>query len=452
MYPKYFFIFLFSIFFLHTLPAQWQPSGLDLLPDTQRVASISVLNEDVVWGISYYDRTPAPVPDTIMPWVFRTRDSGENWDVHPILEAEGRICQDIFGVNDSTAWITTNGLTSDSLRGLFKTIDGGKSWIEKFDGAAGGGFIHFFDDTSGIAIHDKFMIHTIDGGENWENLSPLELPLDITETALYTAANNALATVGDTLWFGTTRGHVLRSQNRGIDWEVLETPFESKDVIFSTAFRNGQEGIIISYATLFQDAISFSDSTKVALTFDGGDTWELADTLFDFKVNCMTTIPESELKFLGATNGLSTISTDTAQTWQHFSFRPYNAIEFFTSELGWVGNSQTSFDYPAIMYKWEGIVSSSNSISKNQLKINIFPNPFSESFQLNMNILDFEKYKKDGLTIDVFDILGKKILSKNLTAAQTIIQFPSISNGVYFYILKTKNSMLSNGNLILGKY
>lgn len=449
MYPKYLLILLFSIFSLITLPAQWQPSGLDLLPDTQRVASISVLNEDIVWGISFYDKTPAPVPSTTIPWVFHTKDSGEDWEAYPILEAEGRICQDIFAINDSTAWITTNGLTSDSLRGLFKTIDGGKSWIEKFDGAAGGGFIHFFDDSSGIAIHDQFMTHTIDGGENWENLSPLELPLGVAETSFYTAANNALATAGDTLWFGTTRGHVLRSHNRGIDWEVLETPFENKDVIVSTAFRNSQEGIVISYATLFQDVISFSDSTKIALTFDGGDSWELADTLFDFKINCMTSIPGAEYKLLGATNGLSTISTDTAQTWQHFSYRPYNAVEFFTSELGWVGNSQTSTDFPATIYKWEGIVSSDVSIAQSEIKINIFPNPFSTSFQFEMNTIDFEKYQKDNLTLDVFDILGKTILSINLISAQSNIQFPSIPNGVYFYILKTKNDILSNGKLML---
>jgi photosystem II stability/assembly factor-like uncharacterized protein len=448
MLPKYLLSFFFLAFYFIPIHAQWQPSGLDLLPDTQRVASISVLNEDVVWGISYYDRTPAPVPSSTIPWVFNTRNRGDEWEVHPILEAEGRICQDIFAINDSTAWISTNGLTADSLRGLFKTTDGGKSWIEKFDNAAGGGFIHFFDNTNGIAIHDQFISHTIDGGENWENLSPDELPLEVSETSLYTAANNAFATVGDTIWFGTTRGHVLRSHNKGIDWEVLETPFENKDIIFSTAFRNSQEGMIISYATLFQNVISFTDSTKVALTFDGGDTWELADTLFGFKVSCMTAIPGPEYKFLGATNGLSTITTDTAQTWQYFSYRPYNAVEFFNSELGWVGNSQTSEDFPSIMYKWEGIVSSSHSIVTTDLEINIFPNPFSESFQIEMKFIDFEKYQKDNLTLEVFDILGKKIISQKLIAAQSNIQFPSISNGAYFYILKTKNKMLSNGNLM----
>ena len=65
MHSKYLLTFIFSVFFLAILPAQWQPSGLDLLPDTQRVASISVLSEEVVWGISYYDRTPAPAPRVV---------------------------------------------------------------------------------------------------------------------------------------------------------------------------------------------------------------------------------------------------------------------------------------------------------------------------------------------------------------------------------------------------
>jgi hypothetical protein len=100
------------------------------------------------------------------------------------------------------------------------------------------------------------------------------------------------------------------------------------------------------------------------------------------------------------------------------------------------------------MYKWEGIVSSNHSIVTTDLEINIFPNPFSESFQFEMNFIDFEKYQKDNLTLEVFDILGKKIISQKLIVAQSNIQFPSISNGAYFYILKTKNKMLSNGNLM----
>lgn len=449
MYPKLALTVTLSLLFFQTIYSQWQPHGIGLLPDTQRVASIDILSEDVVWGVSFYDRVPAPVPSDHVPYVFRTKNSGYTWEVQTIDIAQGRICQDIFVVNDSTAWITSNGLTSDSLRGLFKTTDGGENWEEKFNGPAGGGMIHFFDDTSGLAIHENFVALTFDGGENWENPSPLNsLPFDQFESVFYTAANNAFTIQGDSIWFGSTLGRIFRSTDRGVSWEVFSTPFEMENVILSTAFRNASEGMIISYAKFEQDAISFMDSTRVALTFDGGETWEETDTLFNFKVSCVAGIPGSVSKFLGATNGLATITEDTAQTWQHFSYRPYNAVEFINSEFGWVGNSQTSINHPAIIYKWEGVVSHNNDITNNKVDIRVFPNPFSNVIQFEMSLMDFEKYRKEGISLEVYDVLGKLIKTDKIVNPKTQISFPEISNGVYFYVFKNQNTYLSNGRLI----
>jgi len=450
MYPKLVVTFLLTFFILQVSIAQWQPKGLDLLPDTQRVASISIHSESVVWGVAFYDKTTAPVPSDLIPYVFRTVDGGDEWEVQEIAEAQGRICQDIFAMNDSVAWITTNGLTSDSLRGVFKTIDGGKTWEEKLDGVAGGGMIHFFDDTNGIAIHERFYAHTFDGGESWDGgASPLNaLPFDVGESVFYTAANNAFTTIGDTIWFGTTHGRIFRSLNRGFDWDVFSTPFEMENVIQSTAFRNASEGMIVSYARLFQDAIVFEENTVVALTFDGGETWEMADTLFDFKVSCVTGVPDTAHKFLGATNGLSSISAEEGQEWEHFSFRPYNAVEFFSSELGWVGNSQTSEENRAIMYKWEGIVSSNENIAVPNIDLKVFPNPFTQSFNIELSYFDFLKYKNEDLVVEAFDILGKKILTQNILNQKTEITFPSVADGIYFYTIKTSQQILSSGKML----
>jgi len=243
---------------------------------------------------------------------------------------------------------------------------------------------------------------------------------------------------------------IFRSSNRGAQWEAFDTPFEENDVIISTAFRNTNEGIIISYASSGQGgAVEFMDSTKVALTFDGGETWELADTLFNFKVNCVTSVPGMEHRFIGASNGLSTITIDSANTWENFSFRPYNAIDFFDEELGWVGNSQTSSDFPFIMYKWDGIVSSNENIELKKISIQIFPNPSSDFFNLKISETDFEKYQNEDLSIEVFDILGHSIFSKKINTSLSQLQFSNTSNGVYFYILKNKNGILGNGRMIL---
>lgn len=452
MHPKCLLTLILSTLITITnFNAQWIPVGLDLLPDTQRIASIDILNEDVVWGVSFYDKTPAPVPDTLIPFVFRTTNGGDDWEVNPIEELQGRICQDIFVVDDTTAWITSNGLVSDSLRGLFKTIDGGKTWAEKLDDAAGGGMIHFFDDTIGIAMHDRFLVYTFDAGETWDQIMPTSnLPFDGMENTFYSAANNAFAISGDTIWFGTTHGRIFRSLNRGFQWEIFETPFEDDDVIISTAFRNATDGIIFSYAKLdSQQVFSVMDSTKIALTYDGGETWELADTLFGFKVNCVTGIPNSQTQFLGITNGLSTLTNDSTQTWQNFSFRPYNAVEFFSAQLGWVGNSQTSEDFPAIMYKWDGVVSSNHEIQRNEISLRVFPNPFTDFFHLEMNHLDFKKNKPDNLQLEIYDVLGKKIKTQKITEAHSEIHFSNASNGIYFYILKTQKAILNSGRLVL---
>ncbi|MEM6966432.1 MAG: T9SS type A sorting domain-containing protein [Bacteroidota bacterium] len=426
---------------------------MNLLPDTQRVASIDVFSENVVWGVAFYDKTPAPVPSDLVPYVVRTTNGGDEWEAHPIEEVQGRICQDIFVVDDHTAWITTNGLTADSLRGLFKTTDGGVTWVEKFDSPAGGGMIHFFDDSIGIAIHETFMAYTFDAGDTWDDVSSMNnLPFNFMERIFYTAANNAFAVVGDTIWFGTTQGRIFRSLNRGFDWEAIDTPFESNEIIISTAFRNATDGIAISYAQMDQDAISFMDDTKVAVTYDGGVTWELSDTISNFKVSCITGVPGNNSQFLGATNGLSTLTTDSTQTWQNFSFRPYNAVEFLNDELGWVGNSQTSEDHPAVMYKWEGIISSNKDLVKSDLEVKVFPNPFSQSFILQLNVVDFQKLHGENLILEIYDLLGKRILEREIHNSQVEILFPkNESNGMYFLNIKNQNEVVSISKLILKK-
>ena len=111
------------VFLSQTNNAQWQPLAENILPDSQRVASISITNEFTVWAVAYYDKTPAPVPADIIPRVLLTQNGGFTWISNEITEAQGRITQDIFSVDENTAWITTNGL-SEGTQGLFKTNDG----------------------------------------------------------------------------------------------------------------------------------------------------------------------------------------------------------------------------------------------------------------------------------------------------------------------------------------
>lgn len=442
---KTFFI-IALVSFSQSINAQWQPFAENMLADSQRVASISITDENTVWAVAYYDKTPAPVPSSIIPSVLLTKNGGYTWKSHDITEAQGRITQDIHSIDANTAWITTNGLTSNTQT-LFKTTDGGQTWEAKFDDTSAGGLVHFFDDDDGILIHGRFMSTTNDGGETWNPTSISTLPFEGNEDIFYRAGNNALANQGDTLWFGTTFGRVFRSPDRGVTWEVFETSLEDNDVIVSTAFRNDQEGILISYSKLFGDSIVFEENTQISLTFDGGETWEMTDTIFDFKINCMTVVPEEKITFMGATNGLSSLSNDTTSTWEYISFRPYNAIQFFNAELGWVGSGETSESNPAAMYRWQGIVSDVNDVLEETIGVQISPNPFKDVFQIEITPKDFQKHQKDNLEFMVFDILGKVVFSQQINSEKEIISFAA-PQGTYIYTLKSNKGILNSGKLI----
>ena len=440
-------LFILTLIFLsQIINAQWQPSAENILADSQRVASISVQDEFTVWGVAYYDKTPAPVPADVIPSVLLTKNGGYTWTNHDITEAQGRITQDIYSVDDNTAWITTNGLAGNTQT-LFKTTDGGQSWEAKFDDASAGGLVHFFDSNDGIIIHGRYMSITNDGGETWNSISTATSLFEGNEDIFYRAGNNALADQGNTLWFGTTHGRIFRSTDRGLTWQTFETPLEDNDVIVSTAFRNEQEGILISYSKLEGDSIVFEENTQISLTFDGGETWEMTDTIFDFKINCMAVVPEAKITFMGATNGLSSLSNDTTNTWQYISFRPYNAIQFINAELGWVGSGGTSDSHPAAMYKWEGIVSDVNDLLVETIGVQISPNPFNHQFQLEIATTDFQKYQKENLELVVYDILGKIVFSQEINYAKEIVSF-SAPQGTYLYTVKSDKGVLNSGKLI----
>jgi len=444
-YLKTFFI-IALVFLSQTINAQWRPFAENILPDSQRVASISVTNEFTVWAVAYYDKTPAPVPADIIPRVLMTKNGGLTWMSDEITEAQGRITQDIFSIDENTAWITTNGL-SEGTQGLFKTTDGGFTWEEKLASTSAGGLVHFFDANDGIVIHGKFISTTNDGGETWTPIPIINLPFEGAEDVFYRAGNNALSSQGNTLWFGTTFGRIFRSTDRGMTWEAFDTPLEDNGVIVSTAFRNQQEGILISYSKLEGDSIVFEENTQISLTFDGGETWEMTNTIFDFKINCMTVVPEEDITFMGATNGLSSLSQDTTNTWEYISFRPYNAIEFFGPELGWVGSGETSESHPAAMYKWEGVVTNVNDLLEKTIDLKISPNPFLNQFQIELATKDFQEYQNKNLEFSVVDMLGKTVFSQPINSQNEIFSMNS-PQGTYFYFVKSDEGILNSGKII----
>ncbi|MEL6925771.1 MAG: hypothetical protein AAFO94_17125, partial [Bacteroidota bacterium] len=245
---------------------QWVEQGFGLLPVKYGVFDISIVDEQIIWAVAFdHDIIFTGIPEEHIIVVLRTLNGGESWELVEVDEAVGRASFDIEAINDSTAFITTNDFNNGKGRGVFKTTDGGQSWEEIFHDVSAGVWLRFFGPEEAIVINARGMASTKDGGVSWQTLELDSLNGFLEDEAtLISSSNTSLEKIGNTLWFGTSRGRVFRSQDKGQHWEVYDTPFRDSAAILSISFLDSLNGMIVT---------GFGPVTELARTKDGGETW-----------------------------------------------------------------------------------------------------------------------------------------------------------------------------------
>lgn len=88
-----------------------------------------------------------------------------------------------------------------------------------------------------------------------------------------------------------------------------------------------------------------------------------------------------------------------------------------------------------------GIVPS--DIENTSETISIFPNPFTSSINVVVNDI-----LQNNLEISFYNVVGVKVLSKNLMSQLNIIETSNLSQGFYFYQVSGKGKILQSGKLV----
>ena len=329
-----------------------------------------------------FDRTiVSPIPADHLIKVLKTTNSGTTWEVYDVEEAIGRLSFDIWGVDGNTAFITTQDYNSGAGRGIFKTEDGGINWTEKLNGVAGGVWIRFFNEEDGIAINLSAMATTDDGGESWDPVPLGNFPeFGADEFTLIASGSNSCHVVDDHIWFGTSKGRVYRSNDKGKHWEADLASLGTDALIMSVAFKDTLNGIALkANSPLF---------TLFSVTSDGGQTWEdqAADPFFF--VENLAVIPGTEDGLIGTTNlqsigqYVSVYSTDFGKNWEILTENiPFGGTSFSSPTAGWTSRGIIEEKGQSAMFKWiPGPVGSFEA--QESKSITVFPNPFTESIQL----------------------------------------------------------------------
>jgi photosystem II stability/assembly factor-like uncharacterized protein len=351
--------------------------------------------------------------------LLRTVDGGITWDSLTSLSLWGDLLFDnnIYFVDDSIGFISTHN-SNGNVR-LYKTSDMGNSWTDLTPDSNLWGIIkiHFLNHQRGYiyvnsAFNDRAWT-TIDGGLTWTELtlgftfgsgtSSLPTMFFVNDSTGYCAGGD-----GSFLY----RGAVARTTDYGQNWSIIIFP-NNYSLINSIHFPNQDTGYTVSR------------SGKIFRSIDEGLSWDSIATL--------NTNTKSEIFFIDGKTGFVVSDVylyktiDAGITW-FIDFTTTNgvnlfAVDFPDSTTGYaVGSNGTILKN----LNPNGI----ENINSNDNFITVYPNPLTNSsiLEVNVQLKDPEVF--------IYNIFGKEMMRKKLTANRMEIGKGNLKPGVYFVRVK----------------
>lgn len=328
-------LFCFSaiaLFCARSMGAQWIPqtSGTDA-----EFRGLSVLSATTAYASGTRGR------------VAHTMDGGTTWIVDSVPGAAALDLRDVEA-KASRLWAISSGPAEQGQARIFGSEDAGAHWNVQFATDAKGVFldaIAFWDADHGIAMSDPvdgklFLLVTDDAGRTWQRVAPDSLPEMLPNEAAFAASGSCLTVLGAShAWIATgggARARVFRSTDRGRTWSVADTPVHAGNAssgIFSIAFSDRWHGIAVG-----GDYAKPHDRTpNVAITFDGGQKWQLASGPLPLGyMSSVAYVPGTRGGSLIAVGLAGTArSIDGGMSWAMIDTVAYNTVAFHGLNDGW---------------------------------------------------------------------------------------------------------------------
>jgi photosystem II stability/assembly factor-like uncharacterized protein len=318
-----------------TTPAAQPPAWVaQTSPTTERLRGVSAVSASVAWASGNTGT------------VVRTTDGGATWTLVSPPGAADLDFRDIEAFDADTAYILAIG-PGDKSR-IYRTGDGGRSWTLQFTNPDPKAFydaMAFWDAHTGLAVGDPVdgrhtVVRTTDGGRTWTPVPASGMPPALEGDGAFAASGTCLVAAASAhAWFGSGGGprtRVYRSADRGLTWQVSETPIAAGVAsagIFSLAFADAEHGFVVG-----GDYRRERDSgDNLARTTDGGATWSFpgATRLRAFR-SAVAYVPGSNGRMLLAAGPSGTDrSDDGGATWRAMGEEGYHALSVARDGAAW---------------------------------------------------------------------------------------------------------------------
>lgn len=323
---------------------------------TRGISYMSAADSNAVWATAFDPTNPTGACSEFT----HTIDGGDTWVPGIINNTTGLASAMVFGMSATKAYVPMYKVTGSNPQGIYVTTDGGTTWTRQTTALFSNPIsfpdcVHFFNADEGWALGDpingEYEIYTTtDGGTTWAPVSGSNIPDPVSGEFGVVGYYSA---VHDTLWFGTNKGRVYHSTDKGHTWTVSTvTPLNGKYI--KPSFRTGMHGLV-------QDK---DNGTTGAFceTFDGGVTWTLANTTGPVYATDLCYVPGTANIWVSSgsngTNG-SSYSFNGGHFWNDFvgtQGAQYMQMTWLNNHCGWAGGINASSTENGV-YKFIGVLS-----------------------------------------------------------------------------------------------
>lgn len=389
--------------------SQWVQQATGFAAASRGINHVSVVSPNIVWAAAYDGSGGGAVIQEFT----RTVNGGNTWVPGVVNNATGLELAMIFGLSADVAYapLFATTATPPNPQGIYVTTNGGVLWTRQttavFDAALGGfpNVVHFFNTNDGFCQGDPVggyyeLYTTANGGTTWTRVPQANIPAHLSGE--YGVVGYYCA-IGDTLWYGTNKGRIYRSVNKGLNWTFSQTPLTSYVNVY---MANHLEGLV-------QD----KSGSGLALykTVDGGLTWTQVNYTGTLYTNDLAYVPGTASTYVstGAASGAEgcSYSFNGGQTWQ--TFLGTEGTQFLSTgwadvQNGWAGGftDQVMPSTVGGMYKYAGVLVDILELGKVDRGIVAYPNPSQGQFTFVMKGLD-----KAPVELTIRDISGRVVYS-----------------------------------------
>jgi photosystem II stability/assembly factor-like uncharacterized protein len=353
--------------------------------------------------------------------LLKTTNSGNNWNYIGEIEENKKLGSFVF-IDEQLGYAIGGGTQgiSEPNNFVYKTMDGGISWIKTNQGEPLGQYfslfdINFINENIGFASSNNYnypgFYRTLNGGNSWEKLGEER----------FSKIQFIDAQIGFALRPNGSFSDMFKTTDGGNNWAQITNDGGSS--INDFQFFDEHHGYI-------------AGSGQLKYTSDSGQTWEEINKPEPWIYIDLIKFQSRDFGYIKGNIGKLYKTENGGQTWENV----FTSNDIFDIEFTDIGDVYLCGTFGRIHKAFSGLVNNEGLV-KNTQRLNIYPNPTQNSFYIKLDSFQSTLGK-----IIITDFSGRVVYESNkefFDNSAKKLNVSNLPNGIFWVSLKTEKYIIS---------